>query len=141
MMRTAANDIERLCRETGMPQDEAVRLLSRHGGDYRRARREWQDARSIFVEPLCVRDSARPTIDRIHQTFKQAFKKIRRFICGTSFLRLLGLIAAAASFTLLRRFGGWLLLGIMLLRCIPLIMQLLRPVFTSSKRSAPHIVL
>ncbi len=136
-MRIIMDDIHRLCDETNMEYDEAVALLRRFEGDYRKALRTWQDERSVFIEPVCIKDGVRPVSDRIRQAWRNSLALIRR----VQPLRLISLIALIAAFVCSKPVGGWMMFIMMLLRCMPLICQLLSCRLSRAKRPDAHIVL
>ena len=71
------DDVQRLARELGVEYDEAVSLLRRADGDYRKAVRLHQDQRSVFVEPERIEEGRRPAADRAAEILKNIWSGVR----------------------------------------------------------------
>ena len=136
-MRLTMDDIRRLCDETNMEYEEAVALLRRFEGDYRKALRAWQDERSIFIEPLSIEEGVRPAGDVIRQGWRKGLALIRR----VHPLRMLSLIALIASFVFSKQIGGWMLLILLIIRCLPVLGEMLSSFLSHAERPAARIIL
>ena len=135
-MRVTKEDVHRLCAETGMDHAQALSLLKQFNGDYRKALRAWQDARSIFIEPVSVQTCDRPLSDYVRQAWRCALKHMRSIHPGMLLLAG-GLIA---GFIFSRKVGGWIMLASLSLYALPVLFEMISPVgkriFNRQKR--PH---
>ncbi len=136
-MRVTMDDIRRLCDETNMEYEEAVALLRRFEGDYRKALRAWQDERSIFIEPLSIEEGVRPTGDFIRQAWRRSLALMRR----VRPLKMLSLITLVASFIFSKQIGGWMLLILLIVRCLPVLCEMFSSFLARVKRPAARIIL
>ena len=122
MARIFMDDVKRLCQETGVEYDEALALLRRAEGDYRRALRLYQAPFTVYVEPVSVEDAPRSRAQTAADRMRAAWNalrlrgpKLKTALAAALILAAVALIAAAPHV------AGWTAALLALLRFCPVV--------------------